>query len=174
MATGPACLLFAKRVRAVYLIFLYRSFPFLFPFFFCREKVYCPFPGYIANGKVMLMGNMGYYDYRPYVKKVTNNRQIMYECDRGFKLDDDGPPGATCVAGRWSPKQLPRCVAEQHSRGRWARSIKPGRAGPIAVRGGKKGGSKTTRRKQRGRGSDVDYDDFHGAVKLSPAQSSTT
>lgn len=71
----------------------------------------------------MLMGNMGYYDYRPYVKKVTNNRQIMYECDRGFKLDDDGPPGATCVAGRWSPKQLPRCVAEQHSRGRWARSI---------------------------------------------------
>lgn len=70
------------------------------------------------------MGNMGFYDYRPYVKKVTNNRQIMYECDRGFKLDDDGPPGATCVAGRWSPKQLPRCVAEQHSRGRWARSIK--------------------------------------------------
>jgi hypothetical protein len=69
------------------------------------------------------MGNMGFYDYRPYVKKVTNNRQIMYECDRGFKLDDDGPPGATCVAGRWSPKQLPRCVAEQHSRGRWARSI---------------------------------------------------
>ena len=70
------------------------------------------------------MGNMGFYDYRPYVKKVTNNRQIMYECDRGFKLDDDGPPGATCVAGRWSPKQLPRCVAEQHSRGRWARSIR--------------------------------------------------
>ena len=69
--------------------------------------VYCPFPGYIENGKVLLVGNMGLYDYRPYVRKVTNNRQIMYECDRGFMLDD-GPPGATCVAGKWSPKQMPR------------------------------------------------------------------
>ncbi len=121
--------------------------------------VYCPFPGYIANGKVMLMGNMGYYDYRPYVKKVTNNRQIMYECDRGYKLDDDGPPGATCVAGRWSPKQLPRCVAEQHSRGRWARSIKSGRT-PVAIRpGGKKSSGKSTRRKQGTRRNDPDYDD---------------
>uniref|UniRef100_A0A0P5PLV4 Sushi, von Willebrand factor type A, EGF and n=1 Tax=Daphnia magna TaxID=35525 RepID=A0A0P5PLV4_9CRUS len=124
----------------------------------CQE-IYCPFPGYIANGKVMLMGNMGYYDYRPYVKKVTNNRQIMYECDRGYKLDDDGPPGATCVAGRWSPKQLPRCVAEQHSRGRWARSIKSGRT-PVAIRpGGKKSSGKSTRRKQGSRRNDPDYDD---------------
>lgn len=30
--------------------------------------VYCQFPGYIANGKVLLVGNMGLYDYRPYVK----------------------------------------------------------------------------------------------------------
>ena len=56
---------------------------------------------------MLLVGNMGLYDYRPYVRKVTNNRQIMYECDRGFMLDD-GPPGATCVAGKWSPKQMPR------------------------------------------------------------------
>jgi Sushi domain (SCR repeat). len=55
----------------------------------------------------MLVGNMGVYDYRPYVRKVTNNKQIMYECDRGYVLTD-GPPGATCIGGRWSPKQLPR------------------------------------------------------------------
>jgi len=69
--------------------------------------VYCPFPGYIQNGRVMLVGNMGVYDYRPYVRKVTNNKQIMYECDRGYVLTD-GPPGATCIGGRWSPKQRPR------------------------------------------------------------------
>lgn len=32
--------------------------------------VYCQFPGYIEHGKVLLVGNMGLYDYRPYVKKV--------------------------------------------------------------------------------------------------------
>ena len=25
---------------------------------------------------------MGLYDYRPYVKKITNDRQIMFDCDR--------------------------------------------------------------------------------------------
>jgi hypothetical protein len=39
---------------------------------------------------------MGLYDYRPYVKKVKNNRQIMFECGRGFKLSD-GPPGADYI-----------------------------------------------------------------------------
>lgn len=73
-------------------------------------SVYCPFPGYIENGRVMLVGNMGVYDYRPYVRKVTNNKQIMYECERGYVLND-GPPGATCIGGRWSPKELPRLVA---------------------------------------------------------------
>ncbi len=109
--------------------------------------------------------SQGYYDYRPYVKKVTNNRQIMYECDRGFKLDDDGPPGATCVAGRWSPKQLPRCVAEQHSRGRWARSIKSGRApvGASIRQGSKKITGKGTRRKRPGRLGDIE-DDEHGKL----------
>lgn len=35
----------------------------------CRE-LYCSFPGYIDHGKILLVGNMGLYDYRPYVKKV--------------------------------------------------------------------------------------------------------
>lgn len=37
----------------------------------CQE-VYCSFPGYVQNGKVLLVGNMGLYDYRPYVKKVKS------------------------------------------------------------------------------------------------------
>ena len=69
--------------------------------------VYCPFPGYIDNGRVLLVGNMGMYIYRPYVKKVHNNRQIRFECNRGFFLSE-GPPGATCVAGQWSPNTLPK------------------------------------------------------------------
>ncbi|GIY74358.1 CUB and sushi domain-containing protein 1 [Caerostris darwini] len=75
--------------------------------------VYCPFPGVLPNGRVLLVGYMGMYDYRPYVKKVTNNRQIMYECHRHYTLVE-GPPGATCVDGQWSPKQMPRCVRGSH------------------------------------------------------------
>ena len=44
----------------------------------------------IDNGKVLLVGNMGLYDYRPYVKKVINNKQIMYDCDKGYVLEN-GP-----------------------------------------------------------------------------------
>ena len=29
---------------------------------------------------------MGLYDYRPYVKKIANDRQILFDCDKGFKL----------------------------------------------------------------------------------------
>lgn len=83
-------------------------------------EVYCPFPGYVQNGKVLLVGNMGVYDYRPYVKKVINNKQIMYDCDKGYYLSE-GPPGATCVGGSWSPKELPKCTLGQHPRIRWNR-----------------------------------------------------
>ncbi|XP_014258644.1 CUB and sushi domain-containing protein 3 isoform X2 [Cimex lectularius] len=86
---------------------------------YCQE-VYCPFPGYVENGKILLVGNMGLYDYRPYVRKVNNNKQVMYECNKGFTLLE-GPPGATCVAGAWSPKQLPKCVPGLHPRLRWSR-----------------------------------------------------
>ncbi|XP_026477208.1 CUB and sushi domain-containing protein 1-like [Ctenocephalides felis] len=86
----------------------------------CQE-VYCPFPGYIENGKVLLVGNMGLYDYRPYVRKVINNKQIMYDCDKGYVLSERGPPGATCIGGNWSPKELPSCLPGQHPRLRWSR-----------------------------------------------------
>ena len=50
------------------------------------EETHCPFPGFLENGKVLLVGNMGLYDYRPYVKRITNDRQIMFDCDKGYKL----------------------------------------------------------------------------------------
>ena len=83
-------------------------------------EVYCSFPGYLENGKVLLVGNMGVYDYRPYVKKVPNNKQIMYDCDKGYVLSE-GPPGATCIGGNWSPRELPACLPGQHPRLRWSR-----------------------------------------------------
>ena len=30
--------------------------------------VFCPFPGFIDRGKILLVGNMGLYEYRPYVR----------------------------------------------------------------------------------------------------------
>ncbi|XP_057654264.1 sushi, von Willebrand factor type A, EGF and pentraxin domain-containing protein 1 isoform X10 [Diorhabda carinulata] len=84
------------------------------------EEVYCPYPGNVQNGKILLVGNMGLYDYRPYVRKVTNNKQIMYDCDKGYVLAE-GPPGATCIGGHWSPKELPLCLLGQHPRIRWNR-----------------------------------------------------
>lgn len=41
----------------------------------CQE-LFCAFPGYVDHGKILLIGNMGLYDYRPYVKKV-NCRRLM-------------------------------------------------------------------------------------------------
>lgn len=85
----------------------------------CSE-VYCSFPGYITHGKILLVGNMGLYDYRPYVKKIINNKQIMYDCDKGYVLGE-GPPGATCVGGLWRPTDMPKCLLGQHPRLRWTR-----------------------------------------------------
>lgn len=62
------------------------------------------------------------YDYRPYVKKVTNNKQILFECERGYHIIN-GPPGATCVDGQWSPQTLPQCVRGSHPKMRWLRSV---------------------------------------------------
>lgn len=81
--------------------------------------VYCPFPGTIENGRVLLVGHMGMYDYRPYVRKVTNKKQIMFECDRGFFVT--GPSGATCVDGSWSPSYLPTCERGSHPILTWSR-----------------------------------------------------
>lgn len=44
----------------------------------------------------------------------------MYDCDKGYYLSE-GPPGATCVSGNWSPRELPICSLGQHPRIRWNR-----------------------------------------------------
>jgi len=56
---------------------------------------------YLAGVQVLLIGNMGLYDYRPYVKKISNDRQIMYDCEKEYRLD----PGRD-----QSPFVLRRCV----------------------------------------------------------------
>ena len=38
---------------------------------FIPFSVYCPYPGTVPQGRVLLVGNMGMYDYRPYVRKVN-------------------------------------------------------------------------------------------------------
>lgn len=109
----------------------------------CQE-LFCAFPGYVDHGKILLIGNMGLYDYRPYVKKVDffvlrnylssesityfvflfqimNNKQIMYDCDKGYILAEKGPVGATCVGGLWRPTELPKCMPGLHPRLRWTR-----------------------------------------------------
>ena len=50
-----------------------------------------------------------------------NNKQIMYDCDKGYVLDQQGPPGATCIGGTWRPTELPKCLLGQHPRLRWNR-----------------------------------------------------
>lgn len=87
---------------------------------YCTE-VYCSFPGFVLNGKVLLVGNMGLYDYRPYVKKIVNNKQIMYECEKGYVMEEGSAPGATCIGGKWRPTEVPKCTLGQHPRLRWSR-----------------------------------------------------
>ena len=31
---------------------------------------------------------MGLYDYRPYVKRISNDRQIMFDCNKEFRIDE--------------------------------------------------------------------------------------
>ena len=79
---------------------------------------------------------MGLYDYRPYVKKITNNRQIIFDCDKGWRLALGSAEGATCIGwylyvclllavschvagGEWSPPGIPSCVRENHPEIKW-------------------------------------------------------
>lgn len=50
-----------------------------------------------------------------------NNKQIMYDCDKGYILSEKGPVGATCVGGLWRPTELPSCLPGLHPRLRWTR-----------------------------------------------------
>ncbi|XP_043209139.1 sushi, von Willebrand factor type A, EGF and pentraxin domain-containing protein 1-like isoform X2 [Amphibalanus amphitrite] len=75
--------------------------------------VYCSFPGNLTDGRILLVGNMGLYDYREYVKKVRNDRMISFKCKKGYTLSS-GPSGATCVDGHWRPPGFPTCTLDRH------------------------------------------------------------
>lgn len=49
----------------------------------CQE-LFCAFPGYVDHGKILLIGNMGLYDYRPYVKKVLECKICRESCNLSF------------------------------------------------------------------------------------------
>lgn len=77
----------------------------------CQE-IHCSFPGNIDHGRVLLVGLTGMYDYKPYIRRISNNRQIAYECENGYRLNDGAPSGATCINGQWKPEGLPLCAKE--------------------------------------------------------------
>ncbi|GAV05641.1 hypothetical protein RvY_15741 [Ramazzottius varieornatus] len=79
----------------------------------CQE-MYCPWPGKLPNGTIYLVGAMGSYEYYDYIKTVVQDRQIRYECSKGYFLQG-GPAGATCVDGNWSPIEKPKCHPGLHS-----------------------------------------------------------
>ena len=74
--------------------------------------VYCKYPGTIDNGDVLLVGRIGKYEYRPYVKRIGHNDQIEFHCHKGYKRV--GPAAQTCVDQVWSPPSKPKCVPKQH------------------------------------------------------------
>lgn len=76
--------------------------------------MFCPYPGTIKYGHILLVGVIGKYEYRPYVRRIGHNEQIEFHCDKGYKMV--GPPAATCVDGQWSPDNKPYCAPGQHPR----------------------------------------------------------
>ena len=50
--------------------------------FFFQILVYCPYPGTIENGQILLVGVIGKYEYRSYVKRIGHNDVIEYQCNK--------------------------------------------------------------------------------------------
>lgn len=47
------------------------------------------------------------------MKSLGQNKQIRYECDKGFKLM--GPNGSTCINGNWKPNiKLVKCIRDNN------------------------------------------------------------
>ena len=72
----------------------------------------CAFPGNLENGKIFYVGTMAEYAYHPYMNTLGQNKQIRYECEKGFKLV--GPNGSTCINGNWKPSiKLVKCEKDE-------------------------------------------------------------
>ena len=50
--------------------------------FLFQIVVYCPYPGTIENGQILLVGVIGKYEYRSYVKRIGHNDVIEYQCSK--------------------------------------------------------------------------------------------
>jgi hypothetical protein len=72
----------------------------------------CDFPGHLKNGSILLIGVTSKHEYKHYIKHVRHNEQIIFQCEKEFRLR--GPSGATCVDGEWSPSGMPTCVPKQY------------------------------------------------------------
>ena len=44
--------------------------------------MYCDYPGKIKNGEILLVGEIGKYEYREYVRRIGHNEQIEYQCTK--------------------------------------------------------------------------------------------
>ncbi|KAI3387421.1 hypothetical protein SNEBB_000952 [Seison nebaliae] len=76
------------------------------------EPIYCTHPGTLHNGTIFLVGHFGEYEYHHNVKNEKHDRQIIYRCNKGFRLI--GTSAATCLNGEWKPKERPKCVQDYH------------------------------------------------------------
>jgi len=74
---------------------------------------YCEYPGDLLNGRVLLIGVTSKFIYRKYMRHVGHNERIEYQCDNK-EYYRNGPPGATCIDGHWSPPDMPTCETKRH------------------------------------------------------------
>ena len=44
-------------------------------------SVFCPYPGELKKGKILLVREIGKFEYQPYIKQVGHNEEIEYNCD---------------------------------------------------------------------------------------------
>nr|KAG5703035.1 hypothetical protein BaRGS_016196 [Batillaria attramentaria] len=77
----------------------------------CVEN-FCANPGKLDNGTVYKRGRDGRFKFQEFIYTIRHGTRLEYECDRNFKLQ--GPRGAACVNGSWSPAEKPRCVRWRH------------------------------------------------------------
>lgn len=69
---------------------------------FYIASIYCDAPRPVENGKALLVGDLGLYDYRNQLQRFKHNEKVVYECDEGFSLID-GPQEKICRIGLWFP-----------------------------------------------------------------------
>ncbi|KAK0065517.1 protein lev-9 [Biomphalaria pfeifferi] len=77
------------------------------------EESYCPNPGTLLDGNIYKVGSLGKFLFNDYIVTIKHGERLIYECKRNFKLE--GPRGAACVNGKWSPGEKPRCLRSRHT-----------------------------------------------------------